>query len=145
MSPGASADSGTYFPIAIGGQELMLQLALTAAEQQRGLMFRETLPEDHGMLFLYDRPGRRAFWMRNTGIPLDIGYFDAGGRLREVRKLFPFDENNVRSASHEILIAVETNRGWFEKNGVAAGAAIDIEALKSAIQRRNHGHALLND
>lgn len=140
-----STNPETYFPIAIDGQELRLQLALTPKEQQAGLMFRETLPADHGMLFLFERSERRSFWMRNTGIPLDIAYFDSEGRLREVRKLFPYDENTVNSASHEILIAVETNRGWFQANKITPGAAIDMEALKSAIERRGHTHPLLND
>lgn len=147
-SPNASADQNTYFPIRIGGETLMLQLALTPAEQQRGLMFRESLPEDHGMLFLFERPERRGFWMRNTSIPLDIGYFDTEGRLREVHKLFPFDENTVSSASHQILIAVETNRGWFQKNAITPGAMIDLEDLKSAIIRRDFSgnlHPLLRD
>ncbi|NBB78240.1 MAG: DUF192 domain-containing protein [Verrucomicrobia bacterium] len=139
------ADPHTYFPISIGGEELKLQLAMTPAEQQKGLMFRETLPTDHGMLFLFKRPERRSFYMRNTEIPLDIGYFDADGTLREVHKLFPYDENPVPSASHAILIAVETNRGWFQRNKVTPGATIDMEALKSALERRGHAHPLLND
>jgi uncharacterized membrane protein (UPF0127 family) len=141
----AAVGRETYFPIAIGGATLQLQLALTPAEQQRGLMFREALPEGHGMLFLFERPERRSFWMRNTQIPLDIGYFDSDGRLREVYKLFPFDENTVPSASHEILIAVETNRGWFQAHEVAPGATIDMDALTSALQSRGHPHPLLND
>lgn len=134
----APADSSTYFPIAIDGQALQLQLALAPSEQQRGLMFRESLPKDHGMLFLFERPERRGFWMQNTSIPLDIGYFDAEGRLREIHKLFPFDENAVSSASGQILIAVETNRGWFEANNVAPGAMIDLDALENALKRRGH-------
>lgn len=144
-SGSAAAETDTYFPIAVGGEELMLQLALTAGEQKQGLMFRDELPADHGMLFLFERPERRGFWMRNTGIPLDIGYFDAEGRLREVHKLFPYDENAVNSASREILIAIETNRGWFQTNGVAPGAALDMDALKSALRRRGHVHPMLND
>lgn len=141
----APASPDTYFHIAVGGEELMLQLALTAAEQQQGLMFRDELPTDHGMLFLFERPERRGFWMRNTGIPLDIGYFDAKGRLREVHKLFPYDENAVKSASREILIAIETNRGWFQANGVAPGAVIDTDALREALHRRGQTHPMLNE
>lgn len=138
------ADQNTYFPIAVGGQPLTLQLALTPAEQQRGLMFRESLPEGHGMLFLFERPERRGFWMRNTSIPLDIGYFDAEGQLREIHKLYPYDENTVASASDQILIAVETNRGWFQTHHVRPGATIDLDALRTAIKRRGLPARLLN-
>ena len=137
------AGSQTYFPISIDGKPLYLQLALTQPEQQKGLMFRDSMEADHGMLFLFDRPERRAFWMRNTRIPLDLGYFDASGRLLEVRKLFPFNENTVPSASNRVLIAVETNRGWFAANGVEPGARIDIEALQTALARRGHSNASL--
>jgi uncharacterized membrane protein (UPF0127 family) len=132
----APATGATYFPIGLGDAELQLQLALSRAEQQRGLMFRESLPVDHGMLFLFERPGPRGFWMRNTSIPLDIGYFDARGKLLEIHKLFPHDENPVRSRSSEVLIAVETNRGWFDRNGIRPGARIDLAMLTRALQRR---------
>jgi uncharacterized membrane protein (UPF0127 family) len=137
------AESQTYFPISVGGHVLQLQLALNPAEQQKGLMHRDRLPEDHGMLFLFDQPDQRSFWMRNTRIPLDIGYFDASGQLVEVYPLFPHDENPVPSKSREILIAVETNRGWYAAHGVQAGASIDLVGLQTALARRQHtNHAL---
>ena len=137
------ADSQTYFPISVGGQELQLQLALNPAEQQRGLMFRDELAEDHGMLFLFERPDKRGFWMQNTRIPLDIGYFDASGQLLEVYKLFPHDETPVSSKSRDVLIAIETNRGWYAAHGVKPGARIDIDDLRTALARRNHPDSAL--
>ncbi|PXA03423.1 DUF192 domain-containing protein [Coraliomargarita sinensis] len=126
----------TYFPITIGESTLQLQLALTPAEHQKGLMFRRELPEDHGMLFIFERPRQQGFWMKNTSLPLDIGYLDPSGRLIEVHPLFPFDETPVASRSRQILIAIETNRGWYAKNGVKPGAQLDVEALKAAITKR---------
>ena len=61
-APVEAVGSQTYFPISIGGSELQLQLALKPAEQQKGLMYRESLDNDHGMLFLFDRPDKRGFW-----------------------------------------------------------------------------------
>lgn len=139
------ASSDTYFPILIGDKELQLQLALAPKEQQRGLMHRKKLEKGHGMLFLFEKPERRGFWMRNTSIPLDIGYFDAEGRLLEVRKLFPYNESTVSSANSRVLIAIETNRGWYEANGVSKGAQIDIVALKSAMKKRDHTHSAFDD
>lgn len=138
----ASAAPDTYFPIGIGTKTLQLQLALTPAEHQQGLMFREALPEDHGMLFLFPRPKPQSFWMKNTRLPLDIGYLDAHGRLMEIHKLFPFDESPVSSRSREILIAIETNRGWYGRNEITPGARLDMEALKAGITKR--GHSLAN-
>lgn len=133
---GQTASPDTYFPIGIGPRTLQLQLALTPAEHQKGLMFREELAEDHGMLFLFKRPARQGFWMKNTGLRLDIGYFDPGGRLQEIHKLFPYNETAVVSRSQRILMAVETNRGWYAGNGIGPGAQLDIEALKAAIVKR---------
>lgn len=140
-----SAPANTYFPIALGDQMLHLQLALNPAEQAKGLMHRDTLGEQQGMLFLFETPDQRGFWMRNTRIPLDIGYFDASGRLREVYPLYPFDETTVASVSPEILIAVETNQGWFRKHGVTPGARLDMTALWQAVEARGVNHPLKPD
>lgn len=131
-------DSHSYFPISIDGHELQLQLALTPTEQKKGLMFRERLANDHGMLFLFKQPEQRSFWMRNTRIPLDLAYFDYSGRLKEIYQLFPFDETSVMSNSSEIIIAIETNQNWFSERGIRTGALIDLVALNAALKRRNH-------
>ena len=138
------ASSQSYFPISIGERELQLQLALTPEEQQKGLMFRDHLAEGHGMLFLFEKPAQRSFWMRQTRIPLDIGYFDSEGILIERYKLFPFDETPVRSKSSAILIAVETNQGWYERHDIKAGARIDLVALQTALERRGFRHLVIN-
>lgn len=134
----APVNSQTYFPISIDGHELQLQLALSPSEQKKGLMYRESLAKDHGMLFLFDNPDQASFWMRNTRIPLDIAYFDASGRLKEVHPLYPFDETSVMSSGREILIAIETNQEWFAQKSIRAGALIDMAALNAALRRRNH-------
>tara|TARA_B100000886_G_scaffold340263_1_gene308780 strand:- start:1837 stop:2307 length:471 start_codon:yes stop_codon:yes gene_type:complete len=139
-APVEPANSETYFPISIGGSELQLQLALKPAEQQKGLMYRESIDNGHGMLFLFDLPGKRGFWMKNTSIPLDIGYFDSYGQLLEIHKLFPYDETTVNSRSREVLIAVETNRGWFAANGIQVGDRIDMSSLAFALERLKYNN-----
>ncbi len=131
-----SAD--TYFPISIGDANPELQLALTEMEQSWGLMHRDELAENHGMLFLFKQPGKRSFWMRNTPIPLDLAYFDTRGVLMEIHSLYPYDENSVYSYSGEVLIAVEMNRGWFSKNNIQPGAKLDLEALTEAVIHRGY-------
>jgi len=131
-----TSSSSTYFPIKVGDATLKLQLSITLNEKQKGLMHRDKLEENSGMLFLFERPARQHFWMKNTQLPLDIGYFDASGRLVEVYPLYPLDETPVPSRSDRILIAIETNRFWFAENGVRPGALIDIQDLKAAIRKR---------
>lgn len=136
--PQTVSDKDTYFSISIDDIPLNLQLALNQSEQAKGLMYRDSIPENHGMLFLFERPGPRAFWMRNTRIPLDLAYFDTNGCLLEIHKLYPYNENAVPSRSHEILIVVETNQGWFQRNNVKPGAKINLKALKQAVRARGY-------
>ncbi|WP_052361493.1 DUF192 domain-containing protein [Geminisphaera colitermitum] len=72
---------------------------MTEAEQRHGLMGRTDLGNDDGTIFIYTLPQRMSFWMRDTPTPLDIGFFDKDGILREVYPLHPYDETPVFSKS----------------------------------------------
>lgn len=128
--------AATFFPIAVGDKVLRLQLAVTGPEMERGLMGRRTLGTDEGMVFLFPTPQRLSFWMRNTPLPLDIGYFDAAGRLREHYPLYPFDETSVASRAEDLQFAVEVNQGWFRANQIKRGALLDLKALAAALRER---------
>jgi len=67
--------------VELAGKRYQVELALDDASRARGLMFREQLPEDHGMLFIHDDMQPLAYWMKNTKIALDILYFDAQRKL----------------------------------------------------------------
>ena len=71
----SAVNEQTYFPISIGGHELQLQLALSSAEQKKGLMYRNNYLKTTECSSFFDYPDQRSFWMRNTSIPLDIAYF----------------------------------------------------------------------
>lgn len=124
------------FPIKLGDQTVQLQIAVLPAEMQKGLMFRKTMGEDEGMIFVFDRPQQLGFWMRNTELPLDIGYFDAAGELKEIYPMYPRDERSVSSRSRSLQFAVEMNQGWYSRHGVKSGAMLDLKALAAAIKAR---------
>jgi len=124
------------FTIHIGGRPVQVRLAVLEAERSRGLMHVAALPEDEGMLFLFARPQRMSFYMRNTGLALDIGYFDADGVLREVYPMHPYVEDSVRSAGSAMQFALEMNQGWFGRRGVLPGAVLDREAVRAALVAR---------
>ena len=97
-----------------------IELADTHARRTRGLMFRERLPADAGMLFLFPADETKGFWMRNTRVPLSIAFIGAGGRIQEIRDMQPLDETSVRPA-HAYRWALEVNQGWFARNDVEVG------------------------
>ena len=101
------------------------EVADTPESRATGLMFRDSLPADHGMLFVFETPQRANFWMKNTRIPVSIGFIDGAGTLLEVRDMQPFDETPVLSRSDRVTYALEVNRGWFERNHVAAGSKVE--------------------
>ena len=88
------------------------------------------------MLFIFPQPRRLSFWMRNTAIPLDIGFFDSDGVLSEIHQLQPFDERPVVSESAGLRFALEVNRGWFAAHEVNVGARLDLQALAGILAQR---------
>jgi uncharacterized protein len=109
--------------IRVGGHRVSAEIAERPLDRQRGLMFRESLPADHGMLFVFPSDAVQGFWMRNTTLPLSIAFAEAGGRIVRIADLEPLDERPVTSLG-PVRYALEMNRGWFEKHGVVAGDAI---------------------
>ena len=94
-----------------------------------GLMFRESLDTNSGMLFIFDEVAEQSFHMTETRIPLDIAFIKEDGTIESIKELEPFDENPVASDG-EVLCALEVNRGWFAENNVEVGDEIDIEEGK---------------
>ena len=99
-------------------------------------MDRKSLASGHGMLFLSEKPERQSFWMKNTWIPLDIGFFDSEGALIEVRKLHPHEEESVKSTSENILFAIELNRNGYRDTNASIGEKINLDDLRNALKAR---------
>ncbi len=138
-TPPADAGNKTvedWFAIKVGDRTVQMQLAVRAEEQQKGLMFRPAMAADAGMLFVFDRPQPMGFWMRNTEIPLDIGYLDHDGVLKEIYPMYPHDERTVSSHSREIQFCLEMNQGWYRQNGIRPGARLDLGAVAAALRAR---------
>ena len=113
--------------LAIGERTAWVELALTAAERARGLMFRETLATDCGMLFAFETAGRWSFWMRNTRMPLAIAFIAGDGRILNIEEMKPYDETPVGPAG-DARYALEMASGWFARSGIAAGDRVCFPA-----------------
>lgn len=125
-----------WMPIKLSDSEIEVQIAFKTEEMARGIMFRESLGENRGMLFFYHSPKQMSFWMRNTKIELDIGFFTADGILREVYPMYPMDERSVKSRRDDLLIAIEMNQHWYSKNRIKIGDQLDLDILKQALLAR---------
>ncbi len=137
VATGAEAKGpDAFFPLTVGGKALRVQVVVTEAEQQRGLMGRRDLGPDDGMVFVYPMPQQMSFWMKNTPTPLDIGFFKEDGTLGEIYPMYPFDETPVRSVGSDYTLALEVNQGWFAKQGLKPGAKIDFAQLAAALRAR---------
>lgn len=130
-----------WLPLTLGDKPIRIQFAIAQSEMARGLMYRKELAENDGMIFIYDAPRQMHFWMKNTPLPLDIGYFSADGVLREIYRMFPYDTTNVSSVRDDIQFAVEMNQGWYAKNGIKPGMKLDMEQLKDGMRKRGHDPA----
>ena len=108
---------------------LEIEIPNTIRDFNLGLMFRESLDVNSGMLFIFDEVAEQSFHMTETKIPLDIAFIREDGTIESIKELEPFDENPVPSDG-EVLCALEVNRGWFAENNVEVGDVIDIEEGK---------------
>lgn len=110
--------------ITINGVPLAIEIAQTDDARERGLMFRENLPQDQGMLFVFPAAEIQSFWMRNTFIPLDIAFISSDGVIVDIQQMKPVDESVLYTSSAPALYALEVNAGWFERHGIAIGATV---------------------
>jgi len=104
---------------------LEVEIPNTDATFRLGLMFRESLEVDKGMLFIFEEVGKHSFHMRNTRIPLDIAFIKEDGTIESIKELTPYSSLPVYSDG-EVLFAIEANRGWFIENNVEVGDEISL-------------------
>lgn len=110
-----------------------VELADDPAERSRGLMFRESLPRSAGMLFVYDRPQRVSFWMKNTLIPLDMIFLNERGVVEHVHEnAIPGDLTPIPGGDN-ILVVLEINGGLARRLGIAPGARMRHEVFDQSI------------
>ncbi|MDM7861772.1 DUF192 domain-containing protein [Alteromonas sp. ASW11-36] len=117
--------------ISVGDIRLVVEYAYNFDQRQRGLMYRESLCENCGMLFKFDRPRYAGFWMKNTQVPLDIAYIDALNRIVDIKPMYPFELEPVASSA-PVLYALEMNQGWFAANHISVGDSIAIKRTEFA-------------
>ena len=111
---------------------LKIEIPQTPGEFRTGLMFRESLDTDSGMLFIFDRVAQQSFHMSHTTIPLDIAFIDEEGCIESIKELTPLRREPVYSNA-PVLYALEVNRGWFAENEVKVGDQIIKDEINENI------------
>jgi len=102
---------------------LQLEVPQNDGEFKLGLMFRESLEQDRGMLFIFENTDYHSFHMKNTFIPLDIAFINEEGIIESIKELDPMNPIPVYP-DDDIRYAIEVNRGWFAENGIEVGDII---------------------
>lgn len=106
-----------------GGQAIHAEVASTDETRQKGLMFREKMARNDGMLFVFNELAYHAMWMRNTPLPLAVAFMDDAGKIVSIHEMEPHTEITHQAAG-PARYALEMNRGWFAANKIKAGDSI---------------------
>lgn len=102
------------------------ETAATPEETRRGLMYREELEKNHGMIFVYEHEAPRSFWMKNTLIPLDIIFIDSNKEIINIEKAYPepnTSDSDLRrySSDSPAQYVIEVNQNFTERNEIEKG------------------------
>jgi uncharacterized membrane protein (UPF0127 family) len=109
----------------LGNKTFVLEIAASSESRERGLMRRDSMAADHGMIFVFPSEQPLAFWMRNTRIPLDIVYINQAGKVVSIKQMKPYDTTEVRSDA-PAKWAIELNQGAARDAGVKVGDVLEI-------------------
>ena len=115
----------------IGNATLQVEVADTPETRAQGLMYRTSLPENRGMLFVCEAPRKVNLWMKNTFIPLSVGFFDEEKTLFQTADMFPVRTGAtsfpLTPSEKPILYALEVNLGWFTRHKIHPGMKFSLD------------------
>ena len=117
----------TTIKLYLADKAVVAEVAKAIHEIATGMMFRESMDENDGMLFVFGRPHQTSFYMKNTKVPLYCAYIDGEGKILEIYDMEPLNLDGIPSQSDKIQFVLEMNQGWFEKNGIKVGTRVVSE------------------
>lgn len=119
----AHSTEADTIPLTISGYEIAAEVAHTQLSRSQGLMYRESLDENTGMLFVFPNSGYYSMWMKNTYIPLSVAFIDVRGVILNVAEMQP-ETLTSHDAAGMAKYALEMNKGWFAARKITAGARV---------------------
>jgi uncharacterized protein len=121
--PGGGTDAGA------GPQTITVEVVRNDHDRQRGLMYRQSMPQDRGMIFVFEEKSNHSFWMHNTCIPLDMLYLDDDGLIVGIEENTPTMSDDTFEVGCESRYVLEVNAGWTRAHGVMAGQRARLEGI----------------
>ncbi|MDB5875805.1 MAG: hypothetical protein JWQ07_5247 [Ramlibacter sp.] len=106
-----------------GMHQIDAQVAATQDQRMTGLMYRQEMPQQEGMLFVFEYPSQQCFWMRNTLLPLSAAFVGDDGTIVNIEDMAPQTDDSHCSAK-PVRYVLEMNKGWFAKKGIKAGTRL---------------------
>lgn len=117
------------FPEAASAPRIEVELMLNDEHRARGLMYRQSLADDAGMLFAWPNADYRSFWMRDTCLPLDMLFIDAEGHIAGIVENVPPLNDEGRGIDCKVSFVLEVNAGFSRKHGIVPGQRVQIEGI----------------
>lgn len=119
--------------VVIGAHRLQVEVAANPLRRALGLMFRRSLPDDAGMLFVFPEDAVLSFWMRNTLLPLSVAFLDAKKQILNIADMEPMDDQRFRESIALARYGLEVNQGWFAVRKIGPGASCEFDLPTSLV------------
>jgi uncharacterized repeat protein (TIGR04076 family) len=111
--------------LSAGMHLIQAEVAATDAQRQQGLMFREKMDHNAGMVFVFDAPATQCMWMKNTLLPLSVAFIDAEGKIVNIEDMQPRTlDSHCSTKAVPVRYALEMNLGWFKQKNIKPGSVI---------------------
>ena len=123
QQPAKRATAASEITLTIGGHNLSAEVVNTDEARMRGLMYRKSMAENHGMLFVFAESAFHSMWMQNTYLPLSVAFIDEAGVILNIADMQPLTQDSHTAAGFA-RYALEMNQGWFRKRDIKAGDKI---------------------
>jgi len=123
----AAAFAQQKFPVislTSGIHVIKAEVAANNADREQGLMFREKLGPNEGMVFLFEEPAAVCMWMKNTLIPLSVAFLDENGKIINIEDMQP-QTTESHCSKKPAVYALEMNQGWFKQKNIKPGSLIE--------------------
>ena len=121
----AQAPQGKSLQLSAGMHLIQAEVAATEAQREQGLMYREKMPANAGMLFIFGNPATQCMWMKNTPLPLSVAFIDADGKITNIEDMQPHTlDSHCSAKTVPVRYALEMHLGWFTQRNIKPGMSI---------------------